>query len=208
MNLRKTLILASMALALVAFAAPAAQAQEHGLTEDGKFIAKGELVTLTSENLTTTTGLGTLSCAKVTLHYHVEENSDTHVALAPTPAGTPETTYTNATTENCLLNGSTVVHISKAGTHTVTINTWGHGEASASFTGRITSALGTITCTYSGKVTVQVTDGTDEVHVGPSTLTSACGNGTMHGAFTAETPIDDTHDGSPLIADIKTPETP
>jgi hypothetical protein len=200
MNLKKMLILAGMALALVAFAAPAAQA--HGLLEEGDPIGDESPVTLTSTNLQTVTPLGTLKCEKVTLHYHVEKdgNNGVHVALEPTPAATE-----NAATENCVLNESIPVHISEAGTHTVTIDTWGHGETQASFKGLITHPLfGNITCTYSGKVTVQATDETDIVHIGPSQLASACGEGTMSGEFTMETPETEDETIDPLVADIET----
>lgn len=194
MNLRKMGTLIGMALALVIFAAPAAQAAPpHGLTEGGIMLEEGAPVTLTSTNLKTETGLGTLTCAKVTLHYHVETNNEEHLALAPTPAATK-----NATTENCKLNGTTTVHISDAGTHTVTMDTWGHAEVESSFKGVITSIFGPITCTYTGKVTIQATTTTDTVHVGPSSLASGCGAGTMSGTFTAETP-----DGTPLEGHIE-----
>jgi hypothetical protein len=199
MNLKKMLLLTSMALAAVAFSVPAtAQAQVgHGLFEGATRLGNTAPVTLTSTNLQTTTPLGTLSCAKVSLHYHVEHNGNlgNHVLLAPTNNGATE----NAKTENCVLNGSTPVAIGKAGTHTVTINTSGHGVAQSSFSATV---LG-INCTYSGGVTIQATDNSDIVHVGPSNLTGSpafpCGNGTMSGTFTMETP---TNPAVPIQAQI------
>lgn len=190
MNLKKILILASMALAAVAFTAPAtAQAQDHGLFEGGLPVEDTANVALTSTNLKTETGLGTLTCAKVTLHYHVEHegNAGTNLLLEPTQVE-PETETNNATTEGCLLNGTHTVHILKGGTHTVSMNTWGHGVVKASFTATITHNLfGDIHCNYTGDVTVQGTNTTNVVHVGPSKLNSAvCGEGTMSGTFAAE----------------------
>jgi hypothetical protein len=192
MNLKKMLLLAGMALVAIAFAAPAAQA--HGLLEEGIPIEDTSSVTLTSTNLNTETALGTLTCEKVTLHYHVEHegNNGEHVSLEPTPAATE-----NGAFEGCNLNGTTPIHYS-GGTHTLTLDTWGHGETQTTLKTVITHPLfGTINCTYAGKLTAQATNETDVVHVGPSALAGNCGAATISGSFTTETP-----DGTPLEADI------
>lgn len=182
MNVKKIMLLAGMALALVAFAAPAVAQAKVTLTENGNALKPGDLVTATSTNLQTTTALGlTLTCQKVTLHYEVEVNGLDHVVLQPTTAH-------NATAETCHVitpGGITdEVHISNAGTEELTINTWGTGEAASTFTSLIT---GVATCTFSGAVHVQATGG-GGLNVGPSALTGPCGGGTIHGDFTMETP--------------------
>ncbi|HEY3434854.1 MAG TPA: hypothetical protein VGK41_04310 [Solirubrobacterales bacterium] len=197
MNLRKTLLLAGMVLAVTALAAPAAQAgeQEHGLTDNsGGWLPDTTGVTFTSTNFKSETGLGTISCAKTITHFHVEHggNNGEHVALNPTPAVT-----SNLTAENCRLNGSTVIHVSNAGTHTLTFDTWGHGETQSSFTWKITSVLGTITCTYSGKMTFQWHNGTNVVTYGPSKMASSCGEATVSGSSSVESVVD------PVIGDFE-----
>lgn len=180
MNLRKMLLLASMALALVALAAPAAQAHDHGLFEGGTRLANGAGVTITSTDLETHTGLGSMTCEKVTLHYTVESNTNTHLALTPIPKETE-----NATAVNCHLNGTTV-HVTLAGTDTVTFDTWGNATVQSRFTAKITSFI-PLHCTYTGAVTIKGFDLTDEIAIGPSTLTSGCGNGEITGTGTVET---------------------
>jgi hypothetical protein len=187
MNLKKMLLLTSMALAAVAFSVPAtAQAQVgHGLFEGATRLGNTAPVTLTSTNFKWTTPLGTLTCAKATSHFHVEHNGNAgnHLLLAPTAAATE-----NEKKENCVFDGSTPVTIGKAGTHTLTMNTWGHSVVQYSFSPTV---LG-FNCTYSGEMTIRATDNTDIVHVGPSNLTGSpgfpCGNATVSGTFTAETP--------------------
>jgi hypothetical protein len=208
MNLKKMLLLVGAALALVAFAAPGA-AQAHCLTENEECIGEGAKVTLTSTNLVTHTALGTLTCGKVTLHYTVETNNNEHLALEPVNIKHPSgevTPTTNATTENCVLHtgGSTgATHpadITAAGTDTVTYNTWGTAEAVSKYTAKITfTGGGSITCTFTGSVHNQSTNGTSNVTIGPSTLNGGlCGNGVIEGSGTVETPNE-----TPLVADVE-----
>lgn len=195
-----------MVLAAIAFTAPAAaQAQAHGLTESGIFIAANSGVTITTTNLIIHTALGTITCAKITLHYTVETNTDEHVALEPVNVGGVETT--NATTENCTLHtggptGAThPIDVSNAGTDTVTFNTWGTGSAAWRWTTKITfTGGGSVTCTYSGSVALQATNGSSNVSMGKSVLAGGlCGNGEV-----AATGSMETSNGTALAADIKT----
>lgn len=200
MSMKKMLLLATMSLAAVAFAVPAAaQGQTHGLTENGEFLEENAPVTITSTDLITTTSSGTMACKKVTLHYEVVTNSDEHAVLAPVGAH-------NATTEECHLvttNGTThVVHISEAGAGETTINTWGTGVASSTFTTRITTPFFTATCKFSGNVHIEGQEpGSDKVNIGPSGLTGSgfgCpSSGTIEGTGTMETP-----DGKPITGDF------
>jgi hypothetical protein len=204
MWVKRMVLLAGAALAMAAFAAPGA-AQAHCLTENEECIEAGKGVTITSTNLTMPSGLGVHTCAKTTFHYTVETNTDEHLALDPVNVGGVATT--NSTTENCVLHtggsmGAThPVDMSQAGTDTVTSNTWGTGEAQTRFTRKVTfTGGGSITCTYSGSVHIQFSNGASSVILGPSTLNGGlCGNGTVEGSGTLETP-----DGTPLEADIET----
>jgi hypothetical protein len=201
MCVKKMLLLAGAALAMVAFAAPGA-VEAHCLTEEGECIEAGKGVTITSTNLVSHTALGTTTCGKVTVHYTVETNSEEHLALEPVNVGGVATS--NETVENCVLHtgGSTgATHpsdVSPAGTDTVTINTWGTGEAVTRLTSKITfTGGGSVTCTFSGSLHTQFTNGTSNITMGPSTMNGGlCGNAVIEGNGTIE-----TSDATPLIAD-------
>jgi hypothetical protein len=190
MKLKKMLLLVGMSLAAIAFAAPTAAQAEIKLTDpNGNELKKGALVTVTSTDLTTTTAVGELKCAKVTLHYEISANTSNHVVLNPVIV--PPATH-NATTETCHVitakDGVThVTHITNAGTGQITINTWGTGVAASTFTSNIT---GVAHCTYTGNVHFAgKAPGTDEINIGPSALAGgACGNASIKGTGTLETP--------------------
>jgi hypothetical protein len=191
MKLKKMLLLAGMALAAVAFAAPAVAQATVQLTENGKALKAGALVTTTSTNLVTTTtpGNNKLACKKVTLHYKVTTNGPTHVVLEPViPVGATD----NGTTEECHLvtpSGMTfVANITNAGTGEVTINTWGTAETAATFTVAVPALA--LHCSYTGTVHLQGTaSGTSGVTVGSSPLTApGCEEGDIAGNASLETP--------------------
>ena len=194
--LKKMMLLALSVGALVAFMAPAAQANVQ-LTDEGEPLASGADVTATSSNLITTlAGGGQLECEKVTLHLTVGTNGLNHVTLNQDGF---------ATTTNCNINvgikfkavitGGELGHAE--GTE-VTFDTWGTATTTAHF-GADIAALG-LACTDTGLVDVLATNGTDIIDVKPSVLTGSgsegCGNGTIHGEFTLE-----TEDGTPVFVD-------
>jgi hypothetical protein len=200
MKLKGIHLLAAMTLAAVALAAPAT-AQAHCLTESGdECVAAGKGVTFTSTNFVIHTALGTVTCAKMTWHYTVETNNDEHISLEPTIL------TNNAVPASCVLHtggGAGVthtVHISPAGTDTVTYNTWGTASGASRYTIKVTfNGGGSVTCTYTGAVHQQSTNSTSNLAYGPSTMAGGlCGNGTLEGTETVETP-----DGTPLVADIE-----
>jgi hypothetical protein len=195
-------LLASMSLAAIAFAAPTAAQATIKLTDPaGTALAAGEKVTVTSSNLVTKTAVGTLACEKVTLHYELVAVTVNHVVLEPVVVA-PATH--NGTTEKrhviTAKDGVThAVHITNAGTGQLTINTWGTGVASSTFTSNIT---GVAHCNYTGNVHVQAkSPGTDEATIGTSPLAGGlCGPGEISGTGTLETP-----NGTPITVDyVKT----
>jgi hypothetical protein len=201
MKVKKMLLLAGMSLAAIAFAAPtAAQATVQLTDPNGTVLKKGAKVTMTSTDLVSKTAVGTLACAKVTLHYEISASTSTHIVLNPvvvSPAthnGTPETCHLITS------GGIThVAHVTNLGTGQITINTWGTGIAAFTFTVNITNVGH---CTFTGNVhLVGKSPGTDEVNIGPSTLGGGpCGNASIKGTGTLETP-----DGTPITLDfIKT----
>lgn len=206
MSIKKMLLIAGMALAAVAFAVPAmAQAQEHGLTENGEFInatpEEPAEITATSEDLKTKTSLGTLECKKVTLHMLVTENTDEHVVVSPDKEA-PE-----ATTEECVtsetLFGTLPTTITDGTVEEFTVNTWGTAEAHSSFAADI-SVINS-TCHLQGYVHLQAAENDGDIlNIGPSELTKGPGNeglcpekGTMTGHFTLE-----TADGTAITTDF------
>jgi hypothetical protein len=202
MTIKKMLMLASMALAAIAFAAPAVAQADVELTEKGTPVAVGADVTATSTNLETATSTGTLSCEKVTLHFEVDANGPEHVVLDP---------IGEATTEGCEVteNGFSVTITDGTITENLTINTWGTGEVGATFISDVYSPLDpehlgppALSCHFAGKVHAEgAASGSDILNVGPSILAGTgtnCANaGQMTGEFTME-----TEDGTPVELDF------
>jgi len=191
MNIKRILLLASMALAAIAFAVPVAAQAEVTLTDPNELpLEPGAKVTLTSTNLLTTFLAGSihLKCAKFTFHYEVEVNTGEHVVLQPVGAH-------NGTTEQCRVQTTAFpeehpIFLGNVGTNEVTIDTWGTGSAAITFT--------RFTCAFSGEVHIQATGG-GSISIGPSTLSaSGCPIGTMHGNASLE-----TSDGTPVSIDFE-----
>jgi len=171
--LKKMMLLALSACALVAFAIPAA-AQAVQLTDEGETVPKGTKVTATSTNLKTTTLAGTLECAKVTIHGTVLDPGPTQVVIGETVT----------TTEGC----NALITNPTAGT--ITINSGTGTATGASFTADLG---GGVQCTIAGNLGFTYTSGTDVLNIPGSTLTNSCGGtGNMHGSFTLETPEGET----------------
>ncbi len=173
MNIKKMLLLASMAMAAVAFAAPAAAQANALLTDEGSALEVGAEVTATSTNLVTVSGVGTLECELVTIHGEVVENG-------------PEVEIEDVatTTENC---NSTITNPTAG---TITLNS-GTGVAD-----NATFVAGGV-CDFAGNIPFSYTSGTDVLTVtGANQLSSACGPGSMSGSFTLE-----TADGTAVIID-------
>jgi hypothetical protein len=199
MKVKKMLLLVGMSLAAIAFAAPTAAQATIKLTDpNGTALVAGAKVTMTSSDLVMTTAVGTLACAKVTLHYELVAVTVNHVVLEPVVIA-PATH--NGTFEKCHLitkvDGKThVVHITNAGTKQVTFNTWGTALASSTFTVNLTNIAH---CNFTGNVHVQAkSPGTDEVTIGTSPLAGGlCGPAEFEGTGTLETP-----NGTPIAVDF------
>lgn len=210
MSIKKTLLLAAMALAAIAVMAPAvASAQQtHGLTDpDGTFLPAGAKVTMTTTNQQTTTEAGTFECQKATLHLEVVTNTDEHVLLKQLGA---------ATTAVCVLNigiaklpaTTTDGTVGVGEENLITFNTWGTATTTITTTVHVYEDAGhtaqIITCHFMGTMHMQATDGTDVVHASPSHVTKTPGEescpmnqATLHGTYTLE-----TSDGTPVTFDF------
>lgn len=195
MSIKKMLLVASMALAAIAFAAPAVAQADVFLTDpENVKLEKGAKVTATSSNLQTHTAETTLTCNKVTLHFVVLTNGPEHVELQQ---------LGEATTKECELDPFGLPVTITDGTvgdedGILTINTWGHGEAPATFTSDVfLDAEHTElaqSCHYTGNVTLQAEkSGGDIINVPGSTLTETeelCPDGEITGDLTLETSDD------------------
>ena len=177
--LKKTMLLAVAASALVAFAAPAI-AQATSLTDPpGTKLVKGALVTATSTNLeTTVTGGGALFCEKVTIHGEVTNAGGAGKSVTITPSST--------TTENCQITGVGPVAITKPTVGVITLGGSGTGSASATFIADIPQE-----CHFAGNIAFSWVSGTDTLSIPGSSLLGTGVNcppeGTISGSFTLET---------------------
>jgi hypothetical protein len=203
MSIKKMLLLAGMALAAIAFAAPAVAQAEITLTDNGEPLPDGAKVTATSENLETHTANGSIQCEKVTLHFEVTTNGHEHVVLAP---------LGEMSALNCSVNGVVPITMTDGTvTSDLTFDTWGTGEADATVTFDIFPQGDPgpfLPCHFQtedppdgdGPLHLQATDGTDIIHLDGvliETGTPGCAaESDITGTFTME-----TTSGTPIIFD-------
>jgi hypothetical protein len=157
-----------LVVAAAALAVPASAQAQAVLHEGATNIPVGTEVTATSTNLVTTSPLGELKCALVTIHGTVTKNDTTSAVIANKAT----------TTEGCN------VPITSPTAGTITIGASGTGVAAGA-----TFVAGGA-CDYAGNIPFAYTAGTDVLSVtgekqfsGPG----ACGQATMKGSFTLET---------------------
>lgn len=186
------LVIALGALALPAIAVPAAQGAK--LTREGEALPLFSGVTATSSDLIMTTTSGQITCASVTVHGYVGENS-------------PEVfiPVTGTTTEGCVLNAGGLVKLPTV----VTAPEFGsihlseeEGWSSATFKYDVPAA-GLANCHFEGFPEFAYESGSDVVSMPGSSFVAGGGSppgcpttGTTHGSFTLE---DST--GTPLVID-------
>jgi hypothetical protein len=206
MTIKRTLLLAGMALAAIAFAAPAAAQATVELTDkDEETIAAGAEITATSENLQSVTSGGTIACEKVTVHLEVKENwgETEHVLLDPVG---------ETTAENCVLptgGEPPVLPITATDAEMLTpltLDTWGTGYAGTTFVWDIygdaehESLLAS--CHFAGLLHIEPGEEADEITITGSTLLGSgagCAEtGEISGDFTLE---DENED--PVTLDYK-----
>jgi len=204
MSIKKLLLLASMALAAIAFAAPAVAQAEVTLTEDEVPLQASEHgqqagaeITATSTDLTTRQTnqegevVGVLTCNLVTLHFEVITNGQEHVLLKQLGL---------ATTSGCLANGTLPVTIENGGLvpteeehRTLTIDTWGTANATSTFVSNVyldeEHTMLAQSCDYEGDLhIVGKGSGNDLIEITESTLTAPeCPLAHIEGTFTLET---------------------
>jgi hypothetical protein len=161
--LKKLTLLAVSVAALLAFAAPGAQATGPLVTN--AFGEAAKTLSATSTNTTVTTSIGTFACTTVILNGVLTTNADTTASGHGT--GTAEGTTSSTHTGHCGTSGGTVVevtnitisdvHATRHGTETIGTHT-----ISITYDLRSTTGGGLIAeCTAGGTVSVEQT--------GPST---------------------------------------
>jgi hypothetical protein len=181
--LKKMMLLAVAAGALVAFAAPTV-AQATELKEGKTKLAVGAKVTATSTNLVTTTAAGKLACALVTIHGNVTENGPSAV-IEPTSTTTSECHLITAS------NGVThAVTITDPTVGTIKLTGGGASSATATFIADIPT-LG-VECHFAGTVAFTYVSKSDTFSIPGSILTGSgatcpVSEGTIEGSFTLET---------------------
>lgn len=184
--IKKTMLLATAIGVLVALAIPAAASAQLLTSPAGTAIKVGTNITATSTNLVTTTALGKLTCAKVTIHANVTANKGSTSAVSST----------SVTTESCdLLTASLVSHPATITSASASfhIEKKGVGTTTATFIADIPAVPAT--CHESGTPGITYTAGTDVINV-KGALSGPCGAAEIHGSFTLE-----TSNGSQVIID-------
>jgi hypothetical protein len=163
--IKKMMLLAVSAAALVAFAVPAVAQASVELSDAEGTLPIGAEVTATSHNLVTESpALGTLECERVTIHGHVTENGPTSVHIAET--GTE--------TEGC------TAPITNPSAGEITIEEGGTAIGSTFLVAGV--------CDFAGSIPFTYETNTDEITVtGSEQFNGNCGPGTMTGSFTLET---------------------
>lgn len=185
MSIKRMLLLASMALAAIAFAAPAASQANIVLTDEEIELEAGAEITATSTNLTTTSEVGLLSCELVTLHLELTDPGPEHLVFEQLgEAGTSECEEEISGLPVTITDGTVFDDI--------TLNTWGIGTdedtTNASFISHVMNAehneiLGT--CSFEGPVHIEAT--TPDIIDVVITLGGPCGPAVATGSFTLET---------------------
>lgn len=185
--LKKLTLLAMSVAALLAFAAPAAQANGPLVTNAAGEAAKA--IVATSTNTTTQTSVGTLECQTVILNGTVHENANT--TAKGTGTGEAKGTVGKSHEGHCGAGSNKVeitsitisdLHLTKHGAETT-------GTASFSYTYDLRSESGSLIaeCTFGGTVPVKKT-GTSSINVeGEIAKTGGSlfcpGKGTLKGDF-------------------------
>ncbi len=168
--LKKMTPLAISVGALIAFAAPVAQGQElYELSGTTHVPLKvGVEVTATSVNMEAHTPLGTIKCAKVTIHGKVTKNEATTAHFG-----------TNSVTVE---GGNTAITSQAVGTITILANTTGQMD---------TATFKAFGCHYTGNVPFSYAHDTSVLTVTGNALGGTpnppCGDAKMTGNFTLET---------------------
>jgi hypothetical protein len=182
----KKLTLLATAIAVLAFAVPAMASAAPSLTMPAKTLVPANVmsgnpnsnITGTSVNAKTTTSLGTLTCAKVTLNGTVTENTGSSVKGVGTGAGT---------TTTCKIEGESI-NITDVTLAEIKSTVSGAGSASFSFQADL-PVVGT--CTYTGtNAPFTYVSGSSVITFNKATLTaspSACGTAALDGEFSFET---------------------
>lgn len=187
--LKKMMLLALAAGALLAFVAPAAAQAEARLTDMfGEPIKIGAEVTATSTDLRFTTGNNEIECALVTLHAEVTENGPETITMekvVPTLSGC----FYNVTGVNKFPTTFT-----KATGETILLSEFG-GMLTSTFTWD-TPALGLKECRIHGIIGFVVNTETDVLSVPGSAFEKEAGSGAscpaemeVHGSFTLENAV-------------------
>jgi hypothetical protein len=206
--LKKLTLLAMSVGALLAFAAPVAQATTGPLITNG---AKGTstLITATSTNTITHTSAGTLECTTVDLTLHATENKNTtvHGHGTGTAEGTPTGVEPGKHKGHCNVSSGAIAEITHVNVSTIHLTKHGAeitGTAAFSFTYHLRSATGAgliAECTFGGTVPVKHTGANNINVLGEITKTAGSAFCPAAGTITGDFALTDKETGLPVVFD-------
>jgi hypothetical protein len=181
----KKLSLLLAAVAVLAFAVPAFASASTGLTENGKLIATGQLITGTSIGQVTTTSekLGDITCQEVMVEAELVTNTTSEVKA--TKGGTQSAT-------TCFRNGA---EVKVFGIELNELKTTGGGTGTASAAFKVELTTGGTVCEFKGSSDVGTyTPGSDVITISSQPLSVtplACGkSASLDGSFTMTTRLE------------------
>jgi hypothetical protein len=181
----KKLSLLLAAVAVLAFAVPAFASASTGLTENGKLIATGQLITFTNIGEVTITSekLGNEPCRNVMLEAELVTNTTSEVKA--TKGGTQSAS-------TCTRSGA---EVKVFGIELNELKTTGGGTGTISLAFKIELNAGGTVCSYVGtNITFTYTPGSDVIRIASGALSVtplACGkSASLDGEFTMTTRVE------------------
>lgn len=178
--IKKMMLLAVSAAAVVAFAVPAA-AQATVVTN--AFGEAASTITAVSENTVSETASGTLDCDTVNLHLAVTQSGSTAHGVGGGTAEGREGSHEG----ECHIAENGVPILITSIEATVELEEGGTGSANFAYTYDITHPVfGTIPCSFTGEAVVSYPSGSNEISINGTLAGSGAGcptSGTIEGDF-------------------------
>lgn len=149
----KRLSLATVAIALVAFASPAVSSASQVTKPAGVVLPVGSVLKAVSTNVKIATFLGTITCATVTMEAELTTNSGGTVTGKGKGTGV---------TSSCLLNGKTAVSVTVAKLKHFHLTSPSDGNAEVTFQVDLPAGIG---CHFEDNASFTYTSGTSQLHL-------------------------------------------
>ncbi len=211
--IKKLTLLAMSVGALLAFAAPAAQATTGPLVTNGNGVASTHVTTISTNTILHTVA-GTFECTTVHTTYHTTQNSNTTVKGhgTGTMTGTPKAVgHTEKHTGHCGLSSGAIVEVTNVTTTDIHLTKHGAevtGTTSFSFTYDLRSATGAALiaeCTFGtaagNPVTVKKTGANTLNFLGEIVRTAGGAFCPATGTITGDFAVTDAETGQAVVFD-------